>query len=112
MSVESMLLHMARKVVEQVLEKLSQLLNKVQDEAALPIRAAIQQVVNGVWVGRGADAFVDEVSNLVLPGIGRVGTSIQGLHTNVQSARDVIDRADEELNGLVDSRLNDAFKFY
>jgi hypothetical protein len=112
MSVENMLLHLARKIVEQVLEKLSQLLNKVQDEAAQPIRAVIQQIVGGVWVGRGADAFVDEVSNLVLPGIGRVGTSIQGMHTNVQSACDVIDRADEELNGLVDSRLSDAFKFY
>ena len=74
------------------------------------MRAAVQQVVSGVWVGHGADAFVEEVSNIMLPGVGKIGEQISLTQNNINHAIDTIDRADEEatnrVNGLADQYAN------
>ncbi|MBP8251183.1 MAG: hypothetical protein KAX40_02380 [Herpetosiphon sp.] len=106
------LLRLAYKVLEGVMSQLMQQFNVVQEQALSPIRMIVQQVTGGIWKGDGANAFVEEVSSLMIPGIGRVGNSIQSFHSNLGSARDIIQRADSELNRLVQSRLVDVFKFY
>lgn len=61
------LLRFARQVVANVLSQLTQQLNIVQQQALQPMRTMIQQVTGGVWVGDGANAFVQEVSSLMIP---------------------------------------------
>ncbi|NJN66785.1 MAG: hypothetical protein HC884_08745 [Chloroflexaceae bacterium] len=112
MSVRSVLIRMARSAVESALSQLMQQLNVVEEQALAPMRTMVQSVVGGIWIGEGANAFVEEVSSLVIPGVGEVGENITTMHTNVSSARDIIDRADEEVSRLVQSRLFDAFDFY
>jgi hypothetical protein len=106
------LLRLARAVLDGVLSKLTQQLNVVQDEALSPLRMIVQAVTGGVWIGKGADAFVEEISSLMIPGVGQVADQISTLSSNITFARDVIDRADEEVNQIVRSRLYDAFEFY
>jgi uncharacterized protein YukE len=106
------LFRFARKVVEGVLSQLTQQLNVVQELAMAPMRAMIQQVVGGVWRGEGANAFVQEVSTLMIPGVGRVAETITGLSRNLQHAQSVIDRADEEVSKIVNSKILDVFKFF
>ncbi len=106
------LFRFARKVVEGILSQLTQQLNVVQELAMAPMRAMIQQVVGGVWRGEGANAFVQEVSSLMIPGVGRVAQTITGLSSNLKHAQDVIDRADEEVNKIVKSKILDVFKFF
>jgi hypothetical protein len=65
-----------------------------------------------VWRGEGANAFVQEVSSLMIPGVGRVAQTITGLSSNLKHAQDVIDRADEEINKIVKSKILDVFKFF
>lgn len=65
------------------------------------MQAMIQQVVGGVWIGEGANAFVEEVSSLMLPGVGRVGETITTMHRNLNHAIDVMDQADQQVNSLV-----------
>lgn len=100
------LIRFARRVVQSVMSQLTQQLNIVEDQALNPLRAIVQQVVGGVWIGEGANAFVEELSSLMIPGVGRVMEDISTMNRNIQHACDVIDQADQQVttmaNGLGD----------
>ncbi|MAT99798.1 MAG: hypothetical protein CL608_21875 [Anaerolineaceae bacterium] len=102
------LIRFARKVVENVLSQLMQQFNVVQEQAYSPMQAMVQQVMDGVWVGKGADAFVEEVSSIMMPGVGKIGDGINVFSKNINNAIDVMDRADEQVNNMVSS-LGDLF---
>lgn len=108
MSLMSTLLRFARKVVENVMSQLMQQFNIVQEQAYSPMQQMVQQVTSGVWVGKGADAFVEEVSSIMMPGVGRIGENINVFNRNIQTAIDVIDQADTQVNSAVNS-LADVF---
>ena len=95
------LLRFARQVVANVLSRLTQQFNIVQQQALAPMRQMIQQVTGGVWVGDGANAFVQEVSSLMIPGVGKVGENITTMQRNLNHAIEVMDRADQQVNGMV-----------
>ncbi len=95
------LLRFARQVVANVLSQLTQQLNIVQQQALQPMRTMIQQVTGGVWVGDGANAFVQEVSSLMIPGVGKVGENITTMQRNLNRAIEVMDRADQQVNNMV-----------
>lgn len=102
------LLRFARQVVANVLSQLTQQLNIVQNQAMQPMRMMIQQVTGGVWVGDGANAFVQEVSSLMIPGVGKVGENITTMQRNLNRAIEVMDRADQQVNSMVRG-LSDVF---
>lgn len=104
----SILIRIARQVLNTVLSQLSQQFDVVEDQALNPMRMIIQQVTNGVWVGQGANAFVEEVSSLMIPGVGQVGANINTIAGNLRFAVDVMDRADEQVNTMVNG-LGDIF---
>jgi len=106
------LLRLARAVLDGVLSQMFQQFNTVTEQAINPLKAIVQSVMGGVWIGKGADAFVEELSSLAIPGVGQVADHIHTLHHNIITARDIIERADEEVSRLVHSRLFDAFEFY
>ena len=102
------LIRFARKVVENVLSQLMQQFNVIQEQAYSPMQAMVQQVMDGVWVGKGADAFVEEVSSIMMPGVGKIGDGVSIFSKNISNAIDVMDRADEQVNNFVNS-LGDLF---
>lgn len=104
----SVLLRFARQVVQNILSQLMQQFNIVQEQAYSPMQDMVQQVMDGVWIGKGADAFVDEVSSLMMPGVGKIGTGINVFSKNIQNAMDVMDRADDQVSGIVNA-LGDIF---
>jgi uncharacterized protein YukE len=104
----SVLLRFARQVVQNVLSQLTQQFNVVQEQAYSPMQAMVQQVTDGVWVGKGADAFVEEVSGLMMPGVGKIGDGINVFSKNITNAMDVMDRADDQVSGMVNA-LGDIF---
>lgn len=112
MSVQSMLIRMARAVVQSVIAQMMKQFQVVEEQAFNPMRAMIEAVTSGIWRGEGANAFVEEISSLMIPGVGRVMEQISTTATNVRNAASIIDRADQEVQRLVGSRLNDAFRFY
>jgi uncharacterized protein YukE len=83
----------------------------VEDQALSPLRTIIGAVVGGIWIGDGADAFVDELSQLVIPGVGRVMDDISTYSKDIQHAVEVIDQADQQVRGIA-NHLNDVFNFY
>lgn len=108
MSFTSIMIRFARKVVQNIMSQLMKNLNVVQEQAFSPMQAMVSQVTDGAWTGYGAEAFVDEVSNLMMPGVGRIGEGITTYNNNIQNAIDVIDRADEQVNSFVNG-LADVF---
>ena len=104
----NVLLRFARQVVQNILSQLTQLFNVIQEQAYSPMQAMVQQVMDGVWVGKGADAFVEEVSSLMMPGVGKIGEGVSTYSKNIQNAMDVMDRADEQVSGIVNA-LGDIF---
>jgi phage-related protein len=109
---KSILMRLARAVLQNILSQLAQQLNIVQEQAMNPVRQIIQSVTDGIWIGEGANAFVDELTSVLVPGIDRVSGRISTLSSNITRAQEVIDRADGEIDSLIKSRLTDAFAFY
>lgn len=91
-----LLMKIAKAVLQQVLQGLQQQLKVVEDAAMAPMRQAIEQVTGGIWRGVGADAFVDEVSNISLPGAGVVRESINTFHGNLIRAEEIMEEADKK----------------
>jgi hypothetical protein len=102
------LIRLAQKILDGVLSQLGQQLNVVQEQALSPMRMMVQQVVGGVWIGDGANAFVEEVSSLMIPGVGQVMDQISFVSGNLQRASDIIHEADSKVNGMAES-LGDVF---
>ncbi len=112
MAIQLIFIRMARPVVQNVISQMLKQRRIVEDQAFNPMRAMVQTVVGGVWRGAGANAFVEEVSSLMIPGVGQVMEHISQTTSNIQHAAKVMDRADEEVSQLVSSRLIDTFRFY
>lgn len=108
----NILLRLARAVLDTVLTQLTQQQSVVQEMALKPIDAMVQQVVGGIWIGKGADAFVQEVRSLVVPGVKTSQTSITTMNRNLVFARDRIERADQDVTRLIKSQIFDQFKFF
>ncbi len=108
MSIMSTILRFARQVVQNILSQLTQQFNIIQEQAYSPMQAMVQQVTDGIWVGKGADAFVEEVSSIMMPGVGKIGDGVNLFGKNIQNAIDVMDQADEQVSGIVNS-LGDLF---
>jgi hypothetical protein len=108
---KSLLMRLARKVLESVLQQLMQQFNVIQEQALAPIKQIIATSVEP-WKGEGADAFREELTNLLSPQITRIGTGITNYHSNLNKARDLIDRADSTARNLVNSKLRSIAKFY
>ncbi|MBK8796194.1 MAG: hypothetical protein IPM07_07360 [Anaerolineales bacterium] len=106
--IEQALIRMARQVVQNVTSQLTQQLNVVQNQALQPMRMMVQQVMGGIWIGEGANAFVEEVSSLMIPGVGQVMDQISTTTRNINHAVEVIDEADKKVQSMVNS-LSDVF---
>ena len=98
----------ARVVVQNVLSQLMKQFNIVRDQAYDPMQAMVQQVTDGVWVGKGADAFVEDVSSIMMPGVGKIGDGIDLFSKNIDNAITTMDAADDQVRGIVGS-LGDLF---
>lgn len=102
------LLRFARQVVANVTSQLNQQFNVVEQMALAPVRTIIGQVTGGVWKGDGANKFVQELSSMMVPGIGRVGTQIKTMNSHLQRAIQIMDRADAQVTSLAKG-LGDVF---
>jgi uncharacterized protein YukE len=92
---------------------MTQLFNVVQEEALSPIQKMLDEVSGGtIWRGTGANAFIQEVSEIFIPGVGSISQHISRTSSNVLSAQQRIEQADAEVRQLVGSRLDDVFDFF
>jgi uncharacterized protein YukE len=95
------LIRIARAVVENVISQLGQQFNIVEQMAMAPMKAIVGQVVGGAWIGRGADAFVEEVNGLMMPSAQNICQHINVFSGNLNRALDIMTQADNQVRGLV-----------
>ena len=62
---ENPLLRLAEQVVQQVMQQVTQQLGQIEQMALQPMQTMVQQVTGGVWIGNGADAFVNDVTTML-----------------------------------------------
>lgn len=105
---KSLLLKFARRVVSSVMSQLMQQQNIVESMAYKPMEAMVQQVVGGVWTGKGADAFVQDVTTILMPKSTKISENINKFNQDLQTSVDVIDQADKQVNNLANG-LSDVF---
>ena len=86
------LIRMARAILQRVLSELMQVLNIVREQALAPMRMMVQQVTGGIWIGQGANAFVEEVSSLMIPGVGKVMDQVSTMSNNLRRAQEIMDQ--------------------
>lgn len=106
--IKKALLRFARAVVQNVMAQVMKQINEVQQQAYSPIQQMVQQVVSGIWIGRGADAFVEELNGLIMPDINQVTDNMTLMNNNIQQAVEIIDQADAQVTTAVNS-LGDVF---
>lgn len=96
------LLRFARAEVDRVIGKLTQQVNIVEELAHGPMRAMVKEVEGGqLWRGRGADAFVRDVSTMMVPGVGKIKDQVQTFQGNLQRASQTIEQADQQAQRLI-----------
>lgn len=92
----------ARKVVDTVLGQLTKQISQLDDFVRAPMQAIIDEIVGGVWVGDGADAFVNELSSIFIPGTDGLKTSVSSIGAGINKAIDIMDQADNKAQSVVD----------
>jgi hypothetical protein len=97
------LLKIARAVVAQVQNQLTQQLNIVQSQVQAQFRRYIQTVLSGVWTGRGADAFVASVEKEGMQIVENILTGVTGMNTNITRAVEIVDQADRTARSAVEN---------
>lgn len=109
---KSILMRLARKLLQSALNQLQKQFKVVDEQVLNPINKIVDIVSGGAWIGEGANAFMEEINSLVIPKVTSIGTEIDVTKTLVTKAEDIIVRVDERVSQLVNSKLTDAFKFY
>ncbi len=104
----NMLFRFVRQVVLNVTSQAIQQMDLIQEQAYDSMQAMVQQVMDGLWVGKGADAFVEEVSDLFMPEVRGIGKGIGRFCKNIDNSVSTMDAADEQITGIINS-LGDLF---
>jgi len=89
---------MCSSVVGQLMTQVT----NINDQITSPINNMINNVTGGIWVGKGADAFVDEIRTQVLPAVANLVASIAGVGGNINQASSIFDELENAVSGIFD----------
>lgn len=101
--IKRILLKIARAILNEVLGQIGQQINVLESTVRSPIQAMVNEVVGGIWTGRGADAFVQECSNLFIPETQGIVQSCNVMAVSINRAADILDNADKQARGMVNN---------
>ena len=62
--------------------------NYIQDAVTAPLRALVNQVMQGMWKGNGANKFVAEMTDMVIPMIASILTGTQNYANSIKKSQD------------------------
>lgn len=95
--------------VSDVINQITGFATQIADMVESPINNWVNQVMGGVWTGRGADAFVNEMQTVVLPEIAQLIAAIAGAGgggggflSMIQDAIGIISDADDAITGIIE----------
>ena len=62
--------------------------NYIQDAVTAPLRALVNQVMQGMWKGNGANKFVAEMTDQVIPMIASILTGTQNYANSIKKSQE------------------------
>ena len=95
------LVKIAKKVVNGVQQSLMGQINMLETAVKAPIQAMVKEVVGGVWVGEGADAFVEQCTRMFIPQTDHITSCARSMHAGIGKALDIMDTADKKSMSFV-----------
>ena len=98
------LMKLARRIVEEVIQKVTAQLNIVQDQVINAMKQELNQLVGegkGFW-GPAAERHAAEISGKVVPELSRLAESITNINTNTRQAMDIVEAADKNAKARIE----------
>ena len=87
-------------VVQSVVGQILSQVTNIEEAITSPIRSIVDQITNGIWIGKGADAFVQEMGSVVLPMVTRLVESLMGFNSGIGGASSIMDQLEDAVSGL------------
>ena len=87
---------------EQLGEVSSQFANQSQvvQEMMQKVRSSMQQLEDGGWIGRGADAFFSEMQSVLFPAIQRLESSLNDASSITKQIAQNMEQAEQDAQSL------------
>ena len=85
------LVKIAKKVVNGVRQSLMGQINLLDTAVKAPIQMMVKEVVGGVWVGDGADAFVEQCTRMFIPQTDFITNGARSMHSCIGKALDIME---------------------
>lgn len=98
----------ARSIVESSIGQILQQVRIVEEQATTPIRNMVNSVVGGVWRGDGADRFVEEMNNEVIPLLVGISGLNSGYADGIRKSMDIMEQAEKQASSAA-QQLFDVF---
>jgi hypothetical protein len=74
--------------ISGIVSSILQQFNFIQDLITAPLKQMISQVTGGIWKGEGANKFVDEMTNQVIPMLASILTGGQAFAGGIKKGMD------------------------
>ena len=97
-------------IVSSVLDVQKTVITKVMEEVEKPVKDMLTQVTNGIWKGKGADAFVNEINSKFLQATGQLTGQGNSFSKMINDAINVVKNADSN-GSQTAGGLEDTFNF-
>jgi WXG100 family type VII secretion target len=85
--------------LEQVANKFAQQAQEIQ-QMLQKVRGSMQKLENGGWIGRGSDAFFNEMNGEVLPASLRLQQALGEANRSVKDIMQTVYQAEEEASSV------------
>lgn len=93
-------------LVNDVINQILSQVNIIQDVVTAPLRGLVSAVLGGIWKGEGANRFVQEMTNDVIPML----VNIMGINTNyvnaIKKSQDRMQQAVQQATSQAQSLLD------
>jgi uncharacterized protein YukE len=110
MSIFSDIFSWVEDAINSVFSSINIVKSTVMDEVEKPVKNMVQQVTNGIWVGKGADAFVNEMNSKFMQATGQLTGHADNFQKIINNAAEVVKNADTKGNQVAGG-LDDLFNF-
>ena len=101
-AVKKLLMKVARAALNQVIQTLNGLIQQALEQVLNPVQSIIQEILGGdIWRGAGANAFAEELANILVPDVDRLIQSGQKGVQSIVNAEQIMSQADKEVSNLV-----------
>lgn len=74
--------------------------SQVIQELMQKVRSSMQQLEDGGWIGRGADAFFSEMQSVLLPAVQRLESSLNDASSTTKQIAQNMQQAEQDAQSL------------